>query len=127
MIRIFKKARALEEESIIDVYDSVLKTNQTVACKLTTPIFPRPSSDVRSCRRTYDLTSGLLNMMSTSVGVSFLSKIFVSLENFANLELSMSATPSLPAPKAQKDLKTSSIFTAWSTQFPCKHSSDAQL
>ena len=54
----------------------------------------------------------LLNIISTSVAVNFLSNNFKSLFNFANLELSMSGVESFPAPKAQNDLKTSSIVAS---------------
>lgn len=45
--------------------------------------------------------------MSTSVVVKFLSSNFISLNNFANLELSINGAAPL-APKAQNDLKISS-------------------
>ena len=48
-------------------------------------------------------------MISTSVDVSFLSKIFVSRANFANFALSIRAVDSLPLPNAQKLLNMSSI------------------
>ena len=47
--------------------------------------------------------------MSTSVDVSFLSRIFVSRANLANFALSISGAASL-APKVQYDLKSASIL-----------------
>ena len=50
--------------------------------------------------QTYCFT--VVNVMSTAVAVSFLSKIFRSLHSFKNLELSINGSDPFPALKVQK-------------------------